>query len=259
MKIFDAFIFFNELEMLKIRLNVLSSVVSNFILVEAPITHSGKEKPLYFNENKHLFSEFSDRIIHVKSNLPSEAFDGIDINWTRERAQRSVIDIVLKKVALPEDFVLVSDVDEIPNPDTLLYIIKNYSGPINFLQTAYYYKLNWLHNTLWRGTGLCRYSDYQAAERIRRCASVKETCLSGWHFSFMGGVDAIKTKIQSFAHQEFNTQKVLSNVEYNVNNQFDIFEERQTRSKFLSISPFGSLPKYISDNVDYYRKTGWIE
>ena len=34
-RVFDAFIFYNELELLELRLNELSSVVDNFVLVEA--------------------------------------------------------------------------------------------------------------------------------------------------------------------------------------------------------------------------------
>jgi beta-1,4-mannosyl-glycoprotein beta-1,4-N-acetylglucosaminyltransferase len=64
MKVTDSFIFFNELDILEIRLNTLDSVVDKFILIESTVSHSGKEKPLFYQENKHKFEKFNHKIIH---------------------------------------------------------------------------------------------------------------------------------------------------------------------------------------------------
>lgn len=63
--IFDAFSFYNELDLLEIRLHELSDVVDFFVLVEATRTHSGRFKPLYYKMNRHRFSHFNDKIIHI--------------------------------------------------------------------------------------------------------------------------------------------------------------------------------------------------
>ena len=63
--IYDCFQFYNEIDILKIRLNVLKDVVDKVVLSESTTTFSGKSKPLYFEENKELFKEFEDKIIHV--------------------------------------------------------------------------------------------------------------------------------------------------------------------------------------------------
>jgi beta-1,4-mannosyl-glycoprotein beta-1,4-N-acetylglucosaminyltransferase len=55
MKIIDAFTFFNEIDILKIRLNLLYEKVDYFLICEANITHSGYKKPYYFLENKKNF------------------------------------------------------------------------------------------------------------------------------------------------------------------------------------------------------------
>ena len=52
MKVFDSIIFFNELELLEMRLNILNDVVDYFVVTESPFTVSGNEKPLYYAENK---------------------------------------------------------------------------------------------------------------------------------------------------------------------------------------------------------------
>ena len=48
MKVFDSIIFFNELELLEMRLNILNDVVDYFVVTESPFTVSGNEKPLYY-------------------------------------------------------------------------------------------------------------------------------------------------------------------------------------------------------------------
>ena len=58
MKIIDCFTFYNELELLIYRLNILNNVVDHFIIVESTHTHAGHTKPLYFNDNLHLFDKF---------------------------------------------------------------------------------------------------------------------------------------------------------------------------------------------------------
>ena len=73
MKVFDSFIFFNELELLEMRLNILNDVVDYFVLTESPFTVSGNEKPLYYQENKDKFAKWNDKIIHhVTEEIPND-------------------------------------------------------------------------------------------------------------------------------------------------------------------------------------------
>ena len=50
--IYDTFLFFNEFELLEIRLEELKDIVDRFVLVEAPLTLSGKPKPLFFGQQR---------------------------------------------------------------------------------------------------------------------------------------------------------------------------------------------------------------
>ena len=65
LKIIDCFIFYNELELLKYRINILNNIVDYFVIIESTHTFIGKEKKLYYNNNKHLFDKFKDKIIHI--------------------------------------------------------------------------------------------------------------------------------------------------------------------------------------------------
>ena len=95
--IYDCFSFFNELDLLEIRLNVLKDVVDKFVLVEAGETHTGKPKPLYFKENEARFAAFRDRIIYVAI----ERFPEVcTTSWARENWQRNAIAEGLKGSAM---------------------------------------------------------------------------------------------------------------------------------------------------------------
>jgi beta-1,4-mannosyl-glycoprotein beta-1,4-N-acetylglucosaminyltransferase len=63
--IVDCFIFYNELDILKKRLRYLDSVVDKFVLVESTATFRGIPKELYYQNNKDIFKEWNDKIVHV--------------------------------------------------------------------------------------------------------------------------------------------------------------------------------------------------
>ena len=105
--IFDGFTFFNETEVLKLRLTELWDVVDRFILVEAPYTHTGNKKPLYYGDNLETFQPFSSKIIHVVvDDLPRDSNPWVPENFQREAIRRGLSE------ASSEDWVMVSDVDD---------------------------------------------------------------------------------------------------------------------------------------------------
>lgn len=164
MKIFDAFQFYNELDLLEIRLHELADVVDFFVLVEATKTHSGKDKPLYYWENKTMFSEFSSRILYVcvedmpmtkaelNATLTTQDYLWIESdyqkedNWVRERFQRNAMMRVLKD-ADPEDVIIIGDADEIVKKSVVgtistgLLQLCNGSNAVE--QTLNTYYVNW--------------------------------------------------------------------------------------------------------------------
>src|ERR1035438_146655 len=136
--IYDCFTFFNELDLLEIRLNILDKTVDKFVLVEATKTHQGKEKPLHFSENKKRFEKFLPKIIHVIVDDYPE-YEGKSA-WILEQHQRNMIQTGLNNCK-PDDIILISDVDEIPNSDKILEY-KNKSGIKIFRQRMFYYYIN---------------------------------------------------------------------------------------------------------------------
>jgi hypothetical protein len=80
--IWDLVPFFNEIEILALRLETLDPVVDKFVICEATQTHSGKPKPLLLQENGHRFAKWAHKIKHVVVEL------GQTSDWGREKEQR---------------------------------------------------------------------------------------------------------------------------------------------------------------------------
>src|SRR3954464_8678539 len=108
--VYDCFTFFNELDVLEIRLHVLADVVDRFVLVEARQTHQRRAKPLYYAENRDRFASFADGMEHVVvEEFPEEAAGtwGLD-GWQRNAIRRGIAEVEIG------DTILISDAEAIP-------------------------------------------------------------------------------------------------------------------------------------------------
>lgn len=228
--IYDCFTFFNELDLLEIRLNVLKDVVDRFVLVESPWTHTGDPKPLFFKLNKARYEMFSSRIIHVVvDDFPPPRPKMTERNraWINENFQRNAISRGLVG-AHDDDVVLISDLDEIPNPEMVAKFA--HTPGIKVFNHAYYsFYLNWrnVRQFKWLGTRMLSYSDYRTvfdgvsvfynefmqrevnvgttATKIRcrfvprRKARTRIVNKGGWHFTCLGGVEVMLAKLNACA------------------------------------------------------------
>jgi beta-1,4-mannosyl-glycoprotein beta-1,4-N-acetylglucosaminyltransferase len=239
-KMIDCFTFYNEINMLTYRLNVLNDIVEYFILVEANQTHVGNPKPLFYNENKHLFEKFNDKIIHIVVDLP---FDNNKINilnneqWLNEKFQRNSIsqgiDILKNRNLLDDDdYIIISDLDEIPDPKTLLQMKnKTTNYEMNVLeQDCYYYNLNSKRYDYWNFSRFISYKKYK--DLGKSCDDIRflnnnVTLIKngGWHLSYFGDAAFIKNKLENFAHQEFNSNTFtdIKKINEKINNGLDLF------------------------------------
>jgi len=263
MKIFDTFIFFNEIELLKLRLNILYDRVDYFVIVESDKTFSGNDKPYYYEENADMFKEYRHKILYYPTKMPLRFTN----QWERERWQRNMIINPLRKFAEPEDMVFISDIDEIPNFNAIcpFYFLENTLYICN--QDFYYYYLNTKivdkNNPTWHGS---RYTAWKNVKEFgpdslrdinntRAMKNIKFIKNGGWHFSYLGGVEQIKYKIKSYSHQEFNNEFILSNIKSNVKQLKDPFFRKNINIVPVKMS-YKTHPEYIMDNLDIYKN--WI-
>lgn len=250
--IYDCFLFYNELEVLDIRLHELDSVVDKFVLVEGTVTHTNKHKPLYYQENKARFKKFHKKIIHIVVDDNPD----VSMTWIIERFQLSAVTRGLKKCK-PNDIILYSCVDEIPRAEKILEW-KNKPGKLkSFKQEKCFYFLNYVmngKNTEHHATKMFQYKDLRKFKDIYLTIFLKpdvEIPNGGWHLSYIGGIKRIQKKLAAFAHQELNNDK------YNT-------AETIKRSIAEGKDPFGFgwrfhvedrsfLPEYVQKNQKKFK------
>jgi beta-1,4-mannosyl-glycoprotein beta-1,4-N-acetylglucosaminyltransferase len=281
-KIYDCFLFFNELDLLEMRLNIMDPYVDYFVITEASVTHSGIPKPYNFEANKEMFSKFLHKIIYIKNddipndfvNLPQienpDSYEGQCVKkiheliesqnglfnrqtepyFGRDFFQKESIRKGLENCQ-DNDIIISSDLDEIPNPE----ILKNIDEYLDkakfftFVQKTYYYYLNFLKESNWKGSRLALYKDVKDYSYNKlRAQQNYDLENGGWHFSFMGGPERVRTKIASYSHQDLNNQYVMASVESNIEKGMDPF----FRGGLAKVEIDNTYPEYLLNNLDRY-------
>ena len=275
-KIYDCFVFFNELDILDIRLNVLDEEADYFVLVESTRTYTGQPKELVYEQNKDRFARFKDRIIHVVvDDMPEQT----ESTFTREELQRSAIGRGLAN-AQPDDLIIVSDVDEIPKPHMLHEARKNAAGHITYFEGVYYhFYLNWrladrkdlmtsrmieyknfrdgwlLRTTKGlRSASMPAWAEYlmwlpYAAYRHRAFLR-RQVCREGcWHFSFMMSPDEVRRKLSAYKAPDRLQAK---------ESRAELVEDRisRRRSMFdteIVLAPMSELPDYVRKHARKFK------
>lgn len=270
--IYDCFPFFNELDLLEIRLNVLAPVVDKFVLVESTQTFNRESKPLYFEENKERFAAFKDKIIHI---VCDEDFSNEPNAWVIENNQRNCIARGWTDCR-DDDVIMISDLDEIPNPQKILQY-KDKPGIKCFQNNFYYYYLNYIcvDEPVWyKGTRMLKFKDclhdldntevkmnsklpseYKKGttpNKIRYFKKGIQVKNGGWHFSYLGGAEAIRKKILSISHTEFHKPEYtdLEKIKERVQAGEDLFGRGK---HFRSVPIDEHFPQYIRDNINKYQ------
>lgn len=253
MRLIDGFIFYNEFQILNYRLHLLYDVVDAFILVESTHTFMGTPKPLLFKENAHLFDKFKSKIIHVvvdnMPHLPPVVEKGEQ--WNNENHQRNCINLGLQQLILREDdLIMITDVDEIPDPRTLTRI-KSGEIPITFhilMMDLYYYNLCTRFETKWYHPKIISYQEYtrsgKSCSELRLSATQYIISNGGWHLSYFGSPLFIQNKTKVFSHQEFNneTNNDLSVIQERILKGTDIYHRETNRIAHIPIQENTYLP-----------------
>jgi len=258
MKIVDCFIFYNELQLLEYRLSILYNVVDYFIIVESRQTFVGKDKELLYEINKIKFNKFKDKIIHIVVDLPykypnidyknNKPFQNYNYNengqqWMNEAFQRESLTEGFKQISFEDnDYIIVSDADEIPDPDTLNEIKNDKISPFEIYklkQDLYYYNLNSKREEMWTHPYIMSYGFFNKYKKdieipIEKCiyfehgykflinndermfltelrlnnsSEISYLEKGGWHLTYFGNHQFIKNKYENFSHVEISTDR----------------------------------------------------
>ncbi|MCL2051106.1 MAG: glycosyl transferase GT17 family protein [Lachnospiraceae bacterium] len=273
--VYDVFAFFNELDILKLRLNIMNPLVDRFVIAESTHTFSGQEKELNFYKNRKMFAEFLDKIEYVIVDDSPPFLNPHE----RDRYQKNHLIKGLSE-AKEEDIIIFSDVDEIPNPLVLQKIIADFDVDkvYHLAQRMFHGYLNreeitekllsitgefaGVSSRKWLGTKVfstknipengivyIREADVSSPQSVR----IDD---GGWHFSYMGGngekdiSKRVVDKIKAAAHQEYNESHTLKEVAAKTVLGKDFLG---SEAEFARVPIDDSFPQYLRDNRDEYE------
>lgn len=206
MKVIDICPFYNEVDILAARVNLLAGHVDRHIVIEADLTHQGDPKPLYLDGTD----------LPIERHVATIA--GLGDDWLREREQRDYGTRVLGPGITTDDLFLSCDVDELVNPAALPAIVEATElGPVRLGMRMLYYGLDWenpvgwAHPVAFRGRALLGGTSFLSWMRTKGTYPVLPGC--GWHVSYWGGRERRRTKVEAFAHRENRAPDVWARIE----------------------------------------------
>ena len=296
MKIFDCFMYFDEEILLDLRMNILDKYVDYFVIVESTFTHKGDKRKLHFNHKR--FEKFENKIIYLvydekpkdikeilKNDIEPDISNKFIINaLLRENGQRNFIMNGLKD-ANDDDYVLISDVDEIPNLEEIDFSRIN-QKILLFRQDMFYYKFNLnLPNFSWTGTKGCKKRNLISPQWLRnikdrkynffrfdtffsktKYMNIKIVNNGGWHFTNLKNAKEIEYKLKSYLHhREFDVNPISSEeIKRIINDKIAIYDlslDKKTQKighgKKLQKYSLEKLPKFLQNNIVKYQE--WID
>jgi len=269
MKIYDCFSYWDEDLLLDLRFNILNDYVDYFVIVEGNKTWQNNSKKLRFDIQK--FSKFKNKIIYI----PVEDMPDGNNPYLRENFQRNCITRGLKKSS-PDDLILISDLDEIPNPKVLDKFKLNMKFAV-FKQMHFYYKFN-MHSTVnpfWYGSRICVKKYLKSPQWLRdlkfkkrpfwrldkfRLNNIIEN--GGWHFCNLKSPDELLYKYQNLCETNdpyiFNEKIDLKYLDVEEIKKKIILGDdiigRNEKYKVIEINE--NYPDFIKKNKDKYKN--WI-
>ena len=269
--IIDAFTFFNEKELVELRVKYLSEIVDCFLIVEADVTHTGKEKKWNFPEilEKNL-KEFSKKIQYHKMKVdlaeaeatksPNYVGKTLGRSWRIETMQRNFLKESYKKFSTSEDIIIISDLDEIPSRDKISFIKScdfKEIAPIAFGQSLFHLNCNYLDLEQWIGSVaitkqlIDKYEPQIFRDYKNRISRFQD---AGWSFSSFGGAKRIREKLEAFCHEEYNKEKYKdeNHLKKCIETGSDLFNRKVKKRKIDKNFFPKDLLKLMEENPTFY-------
>jgi len=265
MRIIENFMFYNEFDMLEIKLNIMGDHVDQFNIVEIDKTHSGQPKEFNLEKQWNRYAKWHSKINYIKHSN----FECKPDSWDNERANRNLATLGWNDIT-DEDVIIISDCDEIIRPETLQYIRETNFDYYGLTMPIFYFKFNYMLTddmdafTVWPTAYRGIKSKGLIPSQLRRGWNEKGTRdrnhfkngvivnHAGWHFSWFGNNEHITKKIKSYAHTEFNNENILGdlNIDDCINRGDDHLKRGMTKWKKTKFDNY--FPQYLLDNQSQY-------
>jgi beta-1,4-mannosyl-glycoprotein beta-1,4-N-acetylglucosaminyltransferase len=266
-KVYDLFLFNAEFDWLEIRLNELRNHVDHFIILESSQTFTGHEKPLYYQNSSECFSSFANKIVYSSLDTSWRWFP---LKWSRERFIRNSLFSSVFPTLLPpaapnnKDVILISDLDEIPRPETIT-VLRNCDFPkrTNLRSRFFYYsyqrehrKADWMHPQATWYDGMDK---TVLPDTLRMGFEGKDYwnfTNSSWHCSScFSTVAEMDFKIASFSHTEYNKPQFRDPAEIvrRVRNGLDLFDRPE--EQYNKLDPVVDIPAFlmVEENAERFK------
>ena len=265
MKIYDCFPFYNELDLLDLRLAELYDHVDHFVIVEATTTFQSNPKELYLKDNWDRYAQYHDKMIHViVDDAPGDPDAWVNDIFQRNAIMRGIVN------ADDEDIIIVGDADEILRPETIDHMRANPKDIMGFRTPYFNFKLNYLlvNNVesyhVWSVACKRKYLEAPDAFRGTRFnltqlpldyedETIRMYEHAGWHFTYLGDDEFIRNKIKSFAHTELNNDDVLSKINVEDMIKRGVGFNPLDLRPFIQVAVDDYFPKTVVDNIEKYQ------
>jgi len=279
-KVYDCFCYFNEDMLLKIRLETLWDSVDFFIISEASYSHKGDDRTLQFDLSK--FSKYKEKIRYIPLHRRPEGENNFwkNENFIRNNLSKGLFD------AQPQDRIIISDLDEIPEPSSIsTYLPHYFRGDFQQKYYGYFFNNYWLgdidkkgnikpNSNTWLGSKITSYKYFVTfyntnATSVRSYKSsgltraikrkwflhfnVQKINNGGWHFTWIFPINDIIKKIENTAHQEFNTTKFKkpSHIKEMILNGKDF---HKPNSRYQAQKLDHTFPQYLIENRQKFKE-----
>ena len=239
--IIDCFPFFNELDLLDIRLKLLDNIVDKVVLVESTRTFTLSKKKLFYRENEDRYKKYKNKIIHIIVDDSPALFNKFFIHKPKNifwllKNKKSIflnahdIDFYQKNQVFKglkncdeNDILILSDLDEIPNPLIFedLETLKRGNTALELDLYCYFlngkvFNIDNKKNIKWTGPSITQFKNFrsfhdersEARNSFKNDSKFRKIQNAGWHFTYLGGLKSLNFKIKSTAHTELNTRTI---------------------------------------------------
>ena len=296
MNIYDCFMYIDEDLLLDLRLNTLNNYIKKFVITEATYTHNGAQKKLKFDINK--FQKFKNKIEYiVVDKEPSNIIKLIDHEPKDKRGEKLILNGMARDYfqreklikglndAQPNDLILISDLDEIPNLNNLNFSKIN-NDIVMFQQKMFYYKLNLYYKEFkWFGTKGTKKKNFLSPQWLRnikaknypkwrldilfskkKYSNLQFVEDGGWHFTCIKTAEELEKKLLNFAHHyEYeesglkinDLKKLIAEKRVMYDHTIDQKGYKWSGKSILQNINADLLPEYVASNIEKYKD--WLD
>ena len=262
MKIYDCFTFYNEYDLLELRLKEHFDYVDYFVIAEANKTHQGRDKEFLLEQNWDRYKDFHDKIIHIKvDDMPTHPNA-----WVLENFQRNALARGLGS-ADPDDIMVVSDCDEVMRGETFDVMRETDYDLWTCRAPMFYFKINYMMtqpNSYYINAVASRVKSGHKPQDLRNMTLrfsqlpydyVDDKLFTiqhaGWHFTYFGNTEHAKNKLLNFAHQESNHWADKINVDEILTRKGGIDPNSPERFEYIKIDDY--FPETVVNDLDRWK------